>query len=50
MQRTEATAVINLQRIQERDQGLPGVRGELQPEFVTFDWAGREMKTLRNVI
>jgi hypothetical protein len=29
VQRTEATAVINLQRFQERDQRLPVVRSEL---------------------
>ena len=46
----EATAVINLQRFQERDQGLPVVRGELQPEFVTFDRAGTEVETLRHII
>ena len=41
---------MSLQRLEKRNERLPIVRGELQPEFVTLDRSRGEVETLWHMI
>ncbi len=41
---------MSLQRLQKRNEHLPILRGELQPEFVTLDRSKGEVETLWHIV